>query len=103
MADVQAKEWFKAISDIQKVLPVIIAIKNDCLSSSVSVKAPVKAIDARCISDITKVLEDVGTVVADVESFNIPGAIAAAMVIVPDGQKAIADCEASSKALKGFN
>lgn len=74
------------------LVPVGIRIKTDCFQKN----QIVRALDARCLNDIVKVLSDLSSVVSDVEQFNIAGAIAAAKAVVPDAQKAISECGSSN-------
>ncbi len=94
--DVVAKNWVSLIADGQALISDVSKIKTDCFAS----KNVLKAVDAECINDIVAVLVDVEAVVSDVESFNIPGAIAAAQKVVPDAEKAIDHCGASSQNMK---
>lgn len=93
VADVTAKDWLKAIEHAKDLIPEAMSIKADCMAQKTTV---LKAIDMTCIQDIVVVLGDLEQVVADVENFNIAGAISAAERVVPDGQKAIDYCKAPS-------
>lgn len=82
VSDVVAKNWYNVIEDASKMVPVVTNIQNDCFAQAAK---PFKAIDMTCINDIALVLADLTTVVNDVESFNIAGAIQAAEQVVPAG------------------
>lgn len=94
VADVQAKEWYKVLEDAKNLIPAAMSINSDCFDKNTV--QPSKAIDMTCINDIVSVLADLETVVNDVASFNIAGAIQAAEQVVPLGKKAVADCTAPS-------